>query len=242
MNSSKFHSVIALFTIFFGNTFLNGEILDIDPRPVNTPSPSFFGRVVSSDAFVSVAIEINEKGDVTNAIVKHSSHPSLEKPTLRAVRKWEYEPAFRDGKPVACKIIQPLTFGSSLLNPVDEKAISLYSPKPELAKKLQEVEGNVGVAVSIDSAGFVTRVKILYSSDQRLNLPVLKAIRQWQYEPAKSKGRATSSKQIQPFVFGKNTKYKDNKVQNAAATSISVNPIRPSSMTVVLAQSGADDE
>ena len=177
---------------------------------------------------------------MSNAIVRHSSHPDLEKPTLRAVRKWEFEPAYRNGKPVPCKIVQPLTFGSSNLTSIDSKGIPLYSPKPELAKKLQEVEGEVGVAVSIDSAGFVTRVKVLYSSDQRLNLPVLKAIRQWQYEPAKRKSRAIASKQIQPFTFGKNTQYKDNQVVNAAATSISVNPYRTGALE--LAQLNAEEE
>jgi len=226
-------------TLILGNILVSAENLDISPRPINTPSPSFFGHIISSDAYVSVVIEINAKGDVTNAIVKHSSHPDLEKPTLKAVRQWEFEPAFRNGKPVASKIVQPLTFGSSFLTPVDEKAIPLYSPKPELAKKLQDIEGEVGVAVSVDSAGFVTRVKMLYSSDQRLNLPVLKAIRNWKYEPAKRNGRSVSSKQIQPFVFGKNTKYKDNQVQNAAATSISVNPQREDN--AALAQLDSDE-
>jgi TonB family protein len=216
------------------------ETLDIPPRPINTPSPSFFGKIVTSDAYVSLSIEIDAQGNVSNAIVRYSSHHTLEKATLQAFRKWEYEPAYRNGKPVPCKIVQPLTFGSSLLSTIDEKAMALYSPKPELAKKLQEVEGEVGVAVSVDSAGFVTRVKVLYSSDQRLNLPVLKAIRNWQFEPAKRNGRAISSKIIQPFVFGVNTKYKDNQVINAAAASISINPIKQ--IPVALAQTSKEDE
>ena len=240
MNSAKIKTITIGLTLILGNILGSAENLDISPRPINTPSPNFFGKFISSDAYVSVAIEINAKGDVTNAIVRYSYHPDLEKPTLRAVRQWEFEPAFRNGKPVASKIVQPLTFGSSFLTSVDEKAIPLYSPKPEIAKKLQDVEGAVGVAVSVDSAGFVTRLKMLYSSDQRLNLPVLKAIRNWKYEPAKRKGRSVSSKQIQPFVFGKYTKYKDNQVQNAAATSISVNPQRE--VSPALAQVNSDDD
>jgi TonB family protein len=240
MNSSIKLKIFTLILILLTGTALSAvEKLDIAPRPINTPKPTFFGRVISSDAYVSLSIEIDQKGNVTNAIVRNSSHPSLEKPTLRAVRKWEFEPAYRNGQPVACKIVQPLTFGSSFLTSIDEKGIPLYSPKPNLAKKLQEVEGEVGVAVSIDSAGFVTRVTVLYSSDQRLNLPVLKAIRQWQYEPAKRNSRSVSSKQIQPFVFGKGTKYKDNQVINAAATSISVNPQRDQA---VLAQLNSEKD
>lgn len=240
MNSKKLIVTIVSALIFLGGALLTAERLDIAPRPIHTPNPTFFGRIITSDAYVNLTIEIDAKGDVSNAIVRHSSHPDLEKATLRAVRKWEFEPAFRNGKPVPCRIIQPLTFGSSLLTSIDKKAIPLYSPKPELAKKLQEVEGKVGVAVSVDSAGFVTRVKVLYSSDQRLNLPVLKAIRQWQYEPAKRKGRSIASKQIQPFTFGKNTRYKDNQVVNAAASSISVNPMRPGA--VELAQTDSESE
>jgi len=240
MNSAKIKTLIIGLSLTLGGILVSAENLDISPRPINTPSPNFFGHIVSSDAFVSVAIEIDAKGDVTNAIVKHSSHPDLEKSTLKAVRQWEFEPAFRNGKPVASKIVQPLTFGSSFLAEIDEKAIPLYSPKPELAKKLQDIEGEVGVAVSVDSAGFVTRVKVLYSSDQRLNLPVLKAIRNWKYEPAKRNSRSMSSKQIQPFVFGKNTKYKDNQVQNAAASSISVNPKRDVNKALAQLDSGKE--
>ena len=225
MTSAKIY--LTTFALLVSVSGLLAQNLDIAPRPIKTPSPTFFGRVITSDAYVSVNLEIDNKGNVTNAIVRRSSHPSLEKPTLKAVRKWEFEPAYRNGKPVACKIVQPLTLGSNLLSSVDAKAMPLYSPKPEISKNRRDVEGEVGVAVSIDSAGFVTRVKVLYSTDQRLNLPVLKAIRKWQYEPAKNKGRSVSSKQIQPFVFGDDIKYVDDQVQDAAATSISVNPIRP---------------
>ncbi len=238
MKSNKLTLAILGAFLLLSQVLLNAQSLDIAPRPINTPNPTFFGRIITSDAYVNLSIEIDAQGNVSNAIVRNSSHPDLEIPTLRAVRKWEFEPAYRDGKPVSCKIIQPLTFGSSHLTSIDTKAVPLYSPKPELAKKLQEVEGEVGVAVSVDSAGFVTRVKVLYSSDQRLNLPVLKAIRQWQYEPAKRKGRSIASKQIQPFTFGKNTKYRDNQVINAAASSISVNPMRPE--PVALAQIDSD--
>ena len=239
MNSKKLIPKFISGLLLLSGALLSAENLDIPPRPINTPNPTFFGRIITSDAYVGLSIEIDAKGNVSNAIVRHSSGPELEKPTLRAVRKWEFEPAYRNGRPVPCKIFQPLTFGSSSLTTIDSKALPLYSPKPELAKKLQVVEGEVGVAVSIDSAGFVTRVKVLYSSDQRLNLPVLKAIRQWQYEPAKRKGRAIASKQIQPFSFGKDTKYRDNQVINAASTSISVNPIREA--TATLAQTQKDD-
>tara|TARA_Y100000588_G_C14269584_1_gene931675 strand:- start:4339 stop:4509 length:171 start_codon:yes stop_codon:yes gene_type:complete len=53
----------------------------------------------------------------------------------------------------------------------------LYNSSSEIAKNLQDLEGEVGIAVSIDSAGFVTEVKVIYSDDQHLNLPILKAIR-----------------------------------------------------------------
>lgn len=240
MNSHKLAKITLTLMLSLANVLAAVEQLDIAPRPINAPSPNFFGQIISSDSYVSVAIELDDRGNVVNAIVRNSSYPELEKPTLRAVRKWEFEPAYRNGVPVPCKILQPLTFGSSLLTSIDVNAVPLFSPKPEIAKKLQDVEGEVGVAVSVDSAGFVTRVKVLYSSDQRLNLPVLKAIRQWQYEPAKRKGRSISSKQIQPFVFGKDTQYKDNQVQNAEASSISVNPLMNDPL--LLAQAGSDNE
>jgi len=112
MNSlNKLNLFVLSLTLLLGTALSAAEKLDIPPRPIKTPNPSFFGRIITSDAYVNLSIEIDAKGNVINAIVRNSSHSSLEKPTLRAVRKWEFESAYRNGKPVTCKIIQPLTFG-----------------------------------------------------------------------------------------------------------------------------------
>ena len=87
MNSKKLTLAILGAFMLLSQVFLNAASVDIAPRPIKTPNPTFFGQIITSDAYVNLAIEIDAKGNVSNAIVRNSSHPDLEKPTLRAVRK-----------------------------------------------------------------------------------------------------------------------------------------------------------
>lgn len=230
--------------LLIGTVSLLAERPEVPPRAIKTPVPIIFNKAVNSDSFVSMIINIDERGNVTSAQVRASSDPDLNKASLRTVRKWKYQPAYNDGKPVASTIVQPINFGTEPFRRVEKKAIAIHTPAADMPVKYQHIEGEVGVAVSIDSAGYVTRVKIIYSSDERLNLAVLNAIRNWEYEPAKRNGRAVRSKQIQPFVFDRGAGKKSSKIAiQFKVDSISVNPTkRRPAMKAILAQVQYDDE
>ncbi len=234
---------VACLIFFIGASILSAERPDIPPHAKKTPTPVIYNTMVSSDSFVSMIINIDEKGNVSSAQVRTSSDPDLNKPSLKAVRKWKFIPAYDDGKPVACTIVQPISFGTAPYREIEQKAVPIYTPSADFPAKHQSLEGEVGVAVSIDSAGYVTRVKVIYSSDERLNLAVLNAIRKWEYEPAKRNGRAVRSKQIQAFVFDRGPEKKGSKVaMQYKPDAISVNPMKHlPAATAILAQLDRDD-
>ena len=120
MNSKKLTLAILGAFMLLSQVLLNAALVDIAPRPIKTPNPTFFGRIITSDAYVNLSIDIDAKGNVRNAIVRSSSHTDLEKPTLRAVRKWEFEPAFRNGKPVRTPICVLLSM--SVFQDQDERS------------------------------------------------------------------------------------------------------------------------
>jgi protein TonB len=57
-----------------------------------------------------VEFEVDVKGRVVSALVKHSSDRAFEEPTLRAVLKWRFEPGLLQGSPVPFRMVIPVNF------------------------------------------------------------------------------------------------------------------------------------
>ncbi len=49
-------------------------------------------------------VEVSELGDVTSVTVLNPFKPPLDAVVVQAVRKWKYQPALRDGRPVRATI------------------------------------------------------------------------------------------------------------------------------------------
>jgi TonB family protein len=43
---------------------------------------------------------VSEKGEVVDPTIVISAHPDLDRRVVTAVRKWKYQPARKNGKPV----------------------------------------------------------------------------------------------------------------------------------------------
>ena len=74
------------------------------PVAVVTPrvAPEFAGRTVE------VLFTVNEKGQPTELAVSPSVEGDLASAVLAAVEQWKFQPAQRDGAPVATKVVLPV--------------------------------------------------------------------------------------------------------------------------------------
>jgi protein TonB len=82
------------------------------PVPVRTVPPEIppdFARQGSS-GLVTVNFLVDEKGQVQDASVEKSSHRELESSALKAVSKWRFKPARKEGTPVAIRVSIPIKF------------------------------------------------------------------------------------------------------------------------------------
>lgn len=64
---------------------------------------------------VSVRVEVDANGNVTDAsVVERTGERSrdLDRAVLQAVRNWKFDPAMKDGKPVATAVVVPVEFKS----------------------------------------------------------------------------------------------------------------------------------
>ncbi len=77
----------------------------VPPKPKAQPVMAWpDGMRETHDVVVPVLLTISEEGHVTAASVESTVSPDLDAAALRGVKTWTYEPATRDGKPVAARI------------------------------------------------------------------------------------------------------------------------------------------
>jgi TonB family protein len=103
----------------------NDTLSYVAPRSIRTvqpsvgaTSPSMVRAFAQTDKPHSVQVEvsIDERGSVTNATVAHSTGPFaylFVDAALAAARRWQFEPARRDGRPVQSKMILKFDFVKS---------------------------------------------------------------------------------------------------------------------------------
>jgi TonB family protein len=77
----------------------------VQTKPVY-PRAAFNDRM---EGTVLVEILISELGRVSHAEIRRSL-PGFDEAALASVRDWQFEPARRGGKPVACVALAPVTF------------------------------------------------------------------------------------------------------------------------------------
>jgi protein TonB len=82
------------------------------PVPVRTFPPEVpvsFSRGGSA-GLVTVRFLVDVKGAVQEAAIEKSTHHELDEPAMKAVRKWRFKPATKDGVPVAVHVSIPIKF------------------------------------------------------------------------------------------------------------------------------------
>ncbi len=83
------------------------------PRLVHSPAPEYPRDALRAGVSGEVVIRIDVGPDGVPAsleIIRSSRNRSLDRAALQAVRRWRFEPAVRDGVPVAASVQQTVTF------------------------------------------------------------------------------------------------------------------------------------
>ncbi len=86
--------------------------VDEPPVPLKTPPPKYPDslRRAGVSGVVAVAIVIDERGAVIDAIVSKSTNVGFEKPSLDALHAWKFKPARVAGEPVKVRVTVPMHF------------------------------------------------------------------------------------------------------------------------------------
>jgi protein TonB len=80
-----------------------GDENAVRPKPISRVSPEYAAAAKAEgvQGKVGLAVDIDEKGNTTRVTVVKKLHPDLDKNAADAVKQWKWEPARKDGKPIA---------------------------------------------------------------------------------------------------------------------------------------------
>lgn len=73
-----------------------------------TYPPDLRRQGVSGSAEVLIVLDVD--GNVVEATARRATHPSFGNAAVAAVRQWKFKAGMKDGKPVACRLVLPVTF------------------------------------------------------------------------------------------------------------------------------------
>lgn len=74
------------------------------------PAPRFPSPVLPPNSAVVLAAEVNGDGMVQNIRVNHSLGTDLDTDAIDAVKKWHFQPAFKDEQPVTVVVVIGVLF------------------------------------------------------------------------------------------------------------------------------------
>ncbi len=165
---------------------------------------------------VLVEFVVTEEGRVTDATIARTNNPAFNEPALEAIRKWTFEPAIRNGKPVKAKMQQPITFdlvgtnaddaytvsggrkGNSKLPPelrydTPPKVRGVIVPVYPYDLRRDGIKGKAAAGMMINEAGQVVRIEIVEATKPEFGQALTAALETFSFDPALKDGKPIPS-------------------------------------------------
>jgi protein TonB len=114
LNSKLRNSFLFLACLLLPTLALKADEKNEPPVPVRTVSPevpSSFSRS-GNVGLVTINFLVDATGNVQEPTIVKTSHPELAEPALKAIKKWRFKPAKKDGEAVAVHVTIPMKFDS----------------------------------------------------------------------------------------------------------------------------------
>jgi TonB family protein len=83
---------------------------DNQPQPVKMKSPERTPDISSASGVVMLAVVVDEKGRVASALVRESSDPRFNSPSVEAMNGWEFAPLTKNAQPTRGLMFVPIQY------------------------------------------------------------------------------------------------------------------------------------
>ena len=156
----------------------------------------------------TIALEatIDPEGRVGDVAIVKSLEPVLDQRAVAALRQWRFDPAVRNGRPVAVRVPFEVRLGPSgdaggtIASPdvVYRPGSRVTRPKPvkevmpsySAAAQQARTRGTVSLTCVVQADGTVRDIRITAGLDPSLDARAIDALRQWVFEPGRREGVA----------------------------------------------------
>ena len=176
---------------------------------------------------VQITFELDDKGTLNDWLVTAYTHQAFADATVAALQSWIFEPARRDGKPVASVGQITMNFernnASLASNPakVEDRPGRNFVYQPCEPRRLDRIPrairvvepfyprqyyvdgatGSVTLEFYVDEAGRVRVPVVTDASQDYLAATAVAAVKEWRFEPPLSRGKPVLVRVSQDFTF-----------------------------------------
>ncbi|MCZ6674551.1 MAG: energy transducer TonB [Verrucomicrobia bacterium] len=237
MKRTLLHTIIGL-VYFLAAVSINFSMLaDVVENTSTSPVPLKridvpFPWVATSEisGYTEALIEVNNEGIVGDIVILKSTHRAFSLAVINTVSKTEFQPAVKDGQPVAARLIiknhfisdrhvtvrkigektrpywvDERTVKSLVFGPLDldQPLVRIETTAPIYPEDLMQTNlaGGVLIEFFIDEKGSVRAPTIISSSHEAFSESALEAIRLWKFSPPKSRGDPVTVRARQQLNF-----------------------------------------
>lgn len=190
---------------------------DQPPRAIGRVTPDYPGAVLGGFVAGDVRLEllVDSSGEPRQPRVSESPHPECEAAAVEAALKWKFQPAMKNGQPVAARFDLVFHFKGARTNasrgagpfkapatsPKNYPAEYHYDKAPvvklaagavypiELAAKKQA--GSATLVFLIDPLGHTRRIEVREATQPEFGAAAAAMLAAWQFTPAKKDGKPT---------------------------------------------------
>lgn len=159
---------------------------------------------------VNLVFVLTETGEVKDPRVVEATHPDLVGPAIEAMLKWRFQPAKKNGVPVAMKVGQEMFFGFTDGGGVESFLLPAKAPKtapeayrydtpPQLKRAVGCVyphdllvagtKGKASVLFVVDELGYPQAVTVQEATHPEFGHALKAAMEAWRFEPAQKDGK-----------------------------------------------------
>jgi TonB family C-terminal domain len=94
--------------------------VDQPPRTIGIPAPPLYPATLRRDRISGHAVVrfvVTPEGRTRDIVVLKATHPEFGAAAAKAVSKWKYKPAMKDGRAVTCLLSAPFLFNQDDFSP-----------------------------------------------------------------------------------------------------------------------------
>jgi protein TonB len=184
---------------------------DHPPIPLKRVPPHYTDAMKKNRPKGDVIVDciVDEKGAVTKAAVQASLTPEADQAALECVQQWTFEPATKDGLPVATHLRIPIRFsasspgGASKLD-TPPRPLKQVPPVSTDAMRRSSLRGTVTIECIVDEKGRVTDARVGQSLSPEADQAALACAQKWLFQPATKDGQPVKARMSLPFQFSFN--------------------------------------